>query len=69
MNIPSRRCSYAFCTKQHSFNVEGNKTAAFCKQHAKDGMVNVYSRCCSYDSYSKEPSFNVEGCKAAAYFK
>lgn len=29
------------CTKLPSLNVEGIKTAASCKQHAKDGIIDV----------------------------
>ncbi|CAN0505601.1 unnamed protein product, partial [Laminaria digitata] len=62
------RCSYDDCTTQPSFNVEGCKTAVYCRQHARGGMVNVYSRRCSHDSCTRQPSFNVEG-KTAAFCK
>ncbi|CAN0537673.1 unnamed protein product, partial [Scytosiphon promiscuus] len=34
------RCSHASCTRQPKYNVMGSK-AAYCKQHASDGMVDV----------------------------
>ena len=45
--------------KAPSFNVEGSKTAAYCTQHAADGMVNVYRRRYSNESCMKEPSLDV----------
>ena len=65
--VQGRRCSYEFCTTQPNFNVEGSKTAVFCRQHAKNGMVNVFCRRCSDGSCSKGPSYNFEGIKTAAY--
>ena len=41
VHVPARRCSHDSCTKRPSFNVEGSKTAVYCKQHAEDGMVNI----------------------------
>ena len=69
MDVRSRRCSHDSCTKRPSFNVEGSKTAVYCRQHAMDGMVYVHSRCWLHDSCTKHPGFNVAGSKTAAYFK
>ena len=63
------RCSHASCTKRPSFNFEGSTTAAYCRQHAVDGMVDVVSKRCSHDSCTKRPSFNFEGRATAAYCK
>lgn len=35
---------HVFCTRQSNFSVEGINTAAYCKQHAADGMVDVQCR-------------------------
>ncbi|CAN0488384.1 unnamed protein product [Scytosiphon promiscuus] len=32
------------------FDVDGRKQASYCKQHAKDGMVNVVTRPCLHNS-------------------
>ena len=48
---------------------KGSKTAAYCRLHAKDGMVDVRSRHCLHDSCKTFPSFNVEGSKTAIYCK
>ena len=64
-----RHCCHGLCKRRPSFNVEGSITAAYCRQHAKDGMINVCIGRCSYDSCTKVPSFNVEGSKKAIYCK
>ena len=53
------RCSHDSCTRQASFNVEGSKKAAYCKQHAKDGMVDVRHKRCSHDSCTRHPLWGV----------
>ncbi|CAM9127289.1 unnamed protein product, partial [Laminaria digitata] len=54
------RCSHGSCRKQPSFNVEGSKTAATCKQHAMDGIVNVNrGRRCSSNSCTRRPRWGV----------
>ena len=55
------RCQYQQCGKFASYNIEGCTRGAYCKQHAKDGMVVVRCRRCLHDSCTKQPSFNVEG--------
>lgn len=69
VDVHNRRCSFTSCTKRPSFNVDGVKVAAYCKQHADDGMVNVYHKRCSYASCSSYPSYNVASSKTAAYCK
>ncbi|CAN0386473.1 unnamed protein product, partial [Scytosiphon promiscuus] len=60
------RCSHASCTRRPTYNVNSSK-AAYCRQHAADGMVNVENKTCLYPSCAKQPSFNVEGRHTAAY--
>ena len=43
------------------------KIAAYCRQHAEDGMLDVRSKRCSYKSCTTWPSFNVKGSKTGAY--
>ena len=62
-----RHCAHVSCKRIASYNVEGIKTAAYCRQHAGDSMVNVHSPRCSHESCTRVPSFNVEGIKTAAY--
>ncbi|CAM9280185.1 unnamed protein product [Laminaria digitata] len=69
VNVLRTPCLHDSCQTQSCFNVEGSKTAAYCKAHAEDGMVNVRSRRCSHVSCQKQPNFNVEGSKTAAYCK
>ena len=69
VDVNSKRCSNASCTKQQSFNFKGNNTAAYCKKPAVDGMVNVRRRRFTYFSRRREPCHDVEGSKAAAYGK
>ena len=69
MNVRSKRCSHVACAKVPHFNIEGSKTAAYCKQHAEDGMVNVLSKRCSHVSCTKIPNFSVKSSRTAAYCK
>ena len=52
-----------------SFNFDGIKAPAYCKQHAEDGMVDVRSKRCLHQSCVRHPSFNFDGIKAPAYCK
>ena len=58
LQMGMRRCSHASCSKASSFSVKGSKTAAYCRLHAKDGMVNDRRKRCFNDSCIKQPSFN-----------
>ncbi|CAN0441221.1 unnamed protein product [Laminaria digitata] len=69
VDVCSKRCFNDSCTRHPSFNVEGSKTSAYCKQHADDGMLNVYNKRCLHDSCTRHQSFNVEGSKTSAYCK
>lgn len=66
MDVCSMRCSHHSCTRHPSFTVEGKKTAAYCKQHAENGMVNLSSKGCRHDSCITKPKFNFEGSKTPA---
>ena len=67
VDVLSKRCLHDFCTKIPSFNVEGSRTSAYCKQHAEDGMVDITSKRCLHDSCTRRPTFNVKGRKTAAF--
>ena len=58
-----------FCTRPSSFNVEGSKTAVYCKQHAEEGVGNVRSNGCMHDSCARQSEINFEGGKKAAFRK
>ena len=67
VNVQEKRCSHGTCARRAYFNVEGNKTRAYCQEHAKDGMVNVRRKTCANATCSVQPTFNVEGNKSAVY--
>ncbi|CAN0219773.1 unnamed protein product [Laminaria digitata] len=67
VGIHNKRCLHSSCAKGSSFNFEGSKRGAYCKQHAEDGMVDVRSRLCSNESCTTRPSFNIKGSKTGAY--
>ena len=69
VDVFRKRCSHDACTKIPCFNVEGSRTPAYCKQHAKDGMVDITNKRCSHDSCTRRPSFNAEGSRTAAFCK
>ena len=68
-NVLSRSCFHASCTRRASFNFEDNKTAAYCKQHAKEGMVNALTKRCSQAFCLTPATCNVEGSKVVANCK
>ena len=73
MVIRGKRCVHITCTKRPSFNVENNvessRTAAYCKQHAQDGMVDAINIRCSHRFCTTMASFNIDGFKRPAYCK
>ena len=69
VNVNTRHCSHDSCMKKPYFNVEGSKTAVYCRQHADDGMVDVLSKRCSQDSCTKQPGFNFVGSRTSAFCK
>lgn len=50
--------------KRPTYGVEGTKTAQFCAQHIKGGMVDVSKKRCAEQVCTKRPTFGVEGTKA-----
>ena len=60
MNVLSARCLHQLCMRQPTFNVDGSTKAAYCKEHAKDGMVDIYRKRCSTHPCTTTPYFNVE---------
>ena len=55
----------SLCLKLPSINVESSKTAAYCKQHAEDGMVNVRARRSSHDCCTTGQARGAPTCVAA----
>lgn len=53
------RCISQKCHTWAGFNAEGTKTPAYCKRHAKGGMVNICSRRCLYASCTTLASYYV----------
>lgn len=60
------RSLHEVCTRISTFNFEGTQKAAFCKEYAVGGMVNVVERHCAYGSRAKAPTLMVEGSTTAA---
>ena len=63
-HVINKRYSHDACTRVPIYNVKGSKRAEFCKEHARDKMVNVQmvvvrSRRCSHDSCTKVSSFTM----------
>lgn len=40
-NVCSRRCSHVSCTRRPNFDVEGSKAAAYGREHAEGGVVDM----------------------------
>jgi hypothetical protein len=58
-------CNEKDCKIRPTFNNEGSKTAIYCFQHKKDGMINVMNKTCL--ECKKQPVFNIEGSKNGIY--
>ncbi|CAM9780024.1 unnamed protein product [Ascophyllum nodosum] len=41
VNVREKMCETEGCGKRPSFGAAGTTTAEYCRQHARDGMVNV----------------------------
>lgn len=54
-------CAVPGCAKKPSYGVNGTKTAQFCGQHRKEGMVNVRSKKCTDTGCGKKASYGVDG--------
>ena len=57
------RCLNHVCTARARYNIQGIKTALYCRKHAEDGMLNVYVRRCLHYACTKSASFNFHGKK------
>ncbi|CAN0532641.1 unnamed protein product, partial [Laminaria digitata] len=45
VDVRNKSCLHDSCTKRPGYNFKGTK-AAYCRQHAGDGMVDVRSKHC-----------------------
>ena len=57
-------CKETGCNKRPSFNYEGEK-ASYCKDHKKEGMIDVAHKLCLVLECNTRPNFNYEGEKAS----
>jgi hypothetical protein len=55
------------CSKQPTFNFEGEKRPLYCAEHKKEGMIDVKHKRCVEPGCSKRPYSNFEGEKHALY--
>ena len=61
VNVCTRRCSHETCLRRPSFNVQGSKTAAYCEQHARDGMIKTGNKRGSHRIGTRKASIKVDG--------
>ena len=47
MNVGQKQCALQACSIQHRFGVAGSKIGVHCKEHAKNGMVDVGNKNCA----------------------
>jgi hypothetical protein len=64
-----RKCIEENCKKQSSYNNIGEKTALYCKEHKKDGMIDVKHKTCIEENCKTRPSYNNIGEKTGLYCK
>ena len=55
------------CNKWANYNTKGLKGGLYCKEHKKEGMVNVVSKKCL--ECDTQPLYNLEGLKIGLYCK
>jgi len=53
-------CIHPGCKTQPSYNKEGETIGLYCREHRKDGMVDVKNIRCIHPGCSTRPSFNTE---------
>ena len=54
-------CNFEGCTKNASFNYEGETKGLYCSQHKLENMLDVKSKRCNLEGCNKQPIFNYEG--------
>ena len=59
LDVKSKKCRTASCSKLPPFGVAGAKIREYCAQHALAGIINVKSRKCRTASCGKRPFFGV----------
>eukprot|EP00639_Heterosigma_akashiwo_P021144 CAMPEP_0206418906 /NCGR_PEP_ID=MMETSP0294-20121207/38294_1 /ASSEMBLY_ACC=CAM_ASM_000327 /TAXON_ID=39354 /ORGANISM="Heterosigma akashiwo, Strain CCMP2393" /LENGTH=239 /DNA_ID=CAMNT_0053882187 /DNA_START=561 /DNA_END=1276 /DNA_ORIENTATION=- len=62
--VTMKKCEHRGCTKQPSFNNQGETARRFCAEHKLGDMVNVKNRNrkkCEHSDCTKLPSYNHEG--------
>ena len=64
---PRKRCVFAGCTVQPSFNLAGQSNGLYCADHKLEGMVNVTSKRCVFTGCMVQPHFNLVGQFKALY--
>ena len=61
VNVKSVRCQHANCAVRPYFNHEGHTKGIYCKQHRKEGMVDVMRKQCHRINCKTRPNFNYPG--------
>ena len=59
VDVRHKICLHSSCTAQPRFNVVGSKRAAFCKQHAENGMVKVGRKTCVHRFCTRPPTWGM----------
>ena len=67
VDVTSRKCRTAGCSKHSSFGVAGTKIRENCAQHEPDGMINVRNRKYRIEGCVKKALFGVAGTKITEY--
>ncbi len=57
------QCQFMNCTKNPSYNYDGERKGIFCFEHKVIGMRNVVSKTCNYHGCETQASFNFPGTK------
>ena len=48
VNVCRKCCANAFCTRRTRYNIDGRKTAEYCRERAEEHIVDVNNRRCSH---------------------
>lgn len=62
------RCTEPGCTKPQAFGLKDSNTTEFCRDHRKDGMVNLCNvKRCRHNRCTRKPSFGVPGTRIVEF--
>jgi EsV-1-7 cysteine-rich motif len=63
------KCKFEGCKTRPYYNNPGETVGLYCKEHKKDGMVDVKNKKCKYEGCKTQPHYNNHGETVGLYCK